>query len=320
MIGSVEETIFLPPQYRSSVRNLFAQHHGIVQAREDPHCEYSYVIAGEDGRLVVRQYTNGKLQMQGSAEDLHRTFSLQIKEMLGEAGVEDPLEEAAPTSLLPFPHGGSDETGKGDYFGPLVVAAVYMTAEQAREAARQGVADSKGISDGRSLKIAQYLRSEFAGQWSRVVLDPPTYNRVYTSLKGRGQNLNDLLARCHARCIIQLKDQLGNRAAPLKMLVDKFARDDLLLSYLCDSADLEVTQVEQAERDPAVAAASILARAEFLQALKRLSEETGTVLPKGAGDLTVAAGKAIVRSHGRQSLFRVAKLHFANTDKIGPGG
>ena len=310
----------MPPQYRSSVRKLLAQYDGVVEAREDPHCEYSYVIAGEDGRLVVRQYTNGKLQMQGSAEGLHRTFAGQIQEIMEETGVEECPEEVAPTSLLPFPHGGSDETGKGDYFGPLVVAAVYMTEQQAGEAVRQGVADSKGISDARSLELAQYLRLALEGQWSRVVLEPPRYNRIYTSMKGRGQNLNDLLARCHARCIMQLRDQFGDRSAPLKMLVDKFARDDLLLAHLCDSANLEVTQVTRAERDPAVAAASVLARAEFLEALNRLSEETGMVLPKGAGDVTVAVGKAIVRSHGTKALFRVAKLHFANTHKISLGG
>ncbi|MFO8059912.1 MAG: ribonuclease HIII, partial [Bacillota bacterium] len=207
---------------------------------------------------------------------------------------------------------------KGDYFGPLAVVCAYMSAAQAREAAARGVTDSKGISDGRCLALAEYLRSELDGQWSRVVIGPDRYNRTYSQMKRRGENLNDLLARAHARCIRDLAGRTGSGS--LTVLVDRFAREDLLLSHLDSPRHLEVRQVERGERDLAVAAASILARAEFLRALEALSKTVGVVLPKGAGDATVATAERIVRMHGWRSLFRVAKLHFANTGKIDLGG
>ncbi|MFO8060203.1 MAG: hypothetical protein R6U70_06070, partial [Bacillota bacterium] len=118
-IARVEETIFLPPECRAQVRELFSRHEGLVEVREEPHCEYSYVIAGDGGRLVVRQYTNGRLHMQGGAEDLGRALSRQISEILGEAEARGGGGGIEPASLLPFPHAGGDEAGKGDYFGPL---------------------------------------------------------------------------------------------------------------------------------------------------------------------------------------------------------
>jgi len=137
------------------------------------------------------------------------------------------------------------------------------------------------------------------------VLAPPNYNAEHARYK----NLNPLLAELHARCIRRL-------ARPgLLVLVDKFANEKLVASRLED-LDLELHQRTRAEREPVVAAASVIARNLFLEGLKKLSDESAVDLHKGAGEPTDRSAREFVKLHGREALARVAKLHFKNTQKI----
>jgi ribonuclease HIII len=204
-------------------------------------------------------------------------------------------------------HIGTDESGKGDYFGPLVVAGVYVPLGQELVLSEFGVKDSKRTSDNRARELAEVIKRGYTH--SVVSIGPGRYNELYAKLK----NLNRILAWGHSRvienilervdCRLAITDQFGDRAFVLNALMRKGKR-------------LELIQRTKAEEDMAVAAASLLARAEFLRRLSFLSREVGVELPKGASALVEEAGAKLVKLHGLPILDQVAKKHFKITGRV----
>jgi ribonuclease HIII len=202
---------------------------------------------------------------------------------------------------------GIDESGKGDYFGPLVIAAVFVDATAQGELALMNVRDSKKISDGRILEMAPDIRT--ICPHSIIAIGPQRYNELYRKIR----NLNRLLAWGHAKALETLLDRVSCGHA----IADQFGDEQLILNALQEKGrTIVLEQRHKAESDLAVAAASILARAEFLLRLKRLSDEIGTVLPKGASPAVELAGRMIVKKHGEERLGSVAKLHFKTTQAV----
>lgn len=202
---------------------------------------------------------------------------------------------------------GIDESGKGDYFGPLVIAAVFVDATTQSELALMQVRDSKKISDGRILEMAPDIRT--ICPHSIVAIGPKKYNELYAKIR----NLNRLLAWGHARALENLLDKVSCERA----ISDQFGDEQLILNALQDKGrKVVLEQRTKAESDLAVAAASILARAEFLIRLKRLSDEVGTTLPKGASPAVELAARMVIKKHGRERLDSVAKLHFKTTQAV----
>jgi ribonuclease HIII len=205
------------------------------------------------------------------------------------------------------PHIGIDESGKGDYFGPLVVAAVYIDDVTRGELRLMQVRDSKKISDGRILELAPDIRQ--ICPHSIVAIGPQRYNELYAKIK----NLNRLLAWGHARTLENLLQQVDCALA----IADQFGDERLIVNALQEKGKLiRLEQRPKAEADLAVAAASILARAEFLIRLKRLSDDVGTSLPKGASSAVTLAARMVVKKHGQQRLGEVAKMHFKTTREV----
>ncbi len=204
-------------------------------------------------------------------------------------------------------HIGTDESGKGDYFGPLVIAGVYLPDEQESVFREIGVRDSKRFSDNRVRELAEIIKRGYIH--SVVSIGPERYNALYSSLR----NLNRLLAWGHSRaienilaevpCRLAITDQFGDKAYVLNALMKKGQR-------------LELIQRPKAEEDMAVAGASILARAEFLKRLYFLSQDFGLELPKGASSLVEEAAVKLVRRHGPEVLQKVAKTHFKITGRV----
>ena len=208
-------------------------------------------------------------------------------------------------------HIGSDESGKGDYFGPLVVAAVYLDAGSAGELGAAGVKDSKSLSNNRVATLATSVVAHCPH--STVVIGPKRYNELYQRIG----NLNRLLAWAHARAIEDLLAEVDCT----EVLVDKFADNAVLEKALMEKGSgARVTQRVRAEDDIAVAAASVLARARFLDAIDELSRDFAVRLAPGAGEPTLEAGRAFVARHGAGALAEVAKLHFKTTKKLAGGG
>ncbi len=235
-----------------------------------------------------------------------------LAEALGSAAPAKP-GAARPGGDDPFgggtPRIGGDESGKGDYFGPLVVAAYRLEEGEAEDLRRLKVTDSKALGDATIQRIAGELESR--GGSSVHVLMPREYNPRYAETR----NLNILLAQLHGACVRELLD--SGAPPPRSVVIDQFARR---LSVLERAARLpegcRLITRPKGEADPAVAAASILARAAFVQGLKDLSNEFGFTFPPGAGTPVLVAGREFVQTFGRERLLEVGKVHFATTDKL----
>jgi ribonuclease HIII len=202
-------------------------------------------------------------------------------------------------------HIGVDESGKGDYFGPLVIAACYVGPEHLAEL--DGVKDSKKLTDPIALRLATQIKR--VCPHAVVAIGPQKYNELYEKFR----NLNKLLAWGHAQAIENvLKTQAAEYA-----LSDEFAKggEEVRRALTKKGIQIELRSAVRAEADIAVAAASILARAEFLNRLQRLSEEVGIALPKGATNV-IPAGNRVLATKGREALTRVAKLHFKTTQQL----
>ena len=230
---------------------------------------------------------------------------------------------------------GTDEAGKGDYFGPLVVAAVYMDADCRETLADLGIADGKTLSNRRIRDLAELMHTRYERHIVVVERMPTAYNSLYNEFRRQGQNLNHFLASLHAEAIHTLATRVGAK----HVLVDRFSKEDLITPQLRHrmnsgtqsqhrtsappqgkfsgrtSLEMEILQVPKAERDIAVAAASIIARDTFLKGMETLSEEHGICLPRGSYQV-VEAGREFVAMHGNDALGQVAKLHFRLTDIV----
>jgi len=203
-------------------------------------------------------------------------------------------------------HVGVDESGKGDFFGPLVIAACFVGPEHLAEL--EGVKDSKKLTDPMALRLATKIKA--VCPHSVIAIGPAKYNELYAKFK----NLNTLLAWGHARAIENVLE-----LTPAQLVIsDQFAAGGHAVKRALyeKGKQVEFRSQVRAEADIAVAAASVLARAEFLRRLERLGEEFGMKLPKGASSPVLVAGRQFVAKHGRPALSQVAKTHFKTTTQL----
>jgi len=262
-------------------------------------------------RTVLVHYTSGKLVIQGRGAQDFISFILE-PEILHSYDFTMAAGAAATLDTSPVtPHGGIDESGKGDFFGPLVVAGVAVDAESGEALRELGVCDSKLIgSSARIRELAKGIRQTVPGHYAVLELKPETYNRLYAQFG----NLNRMLAWGHATVIEKL---LELEPACPRMLSDKFANEILLRRALkTRGRTIKLEQRCKAESDVAVAAASILAREGFLYGMYRLGEELGVTLPRGAGGPVKRMAAELFRRDGHDVFVRCAKLHFKTYAEI----
>lgn len=202
---------------------------------------------------------------------------------------------------------GTDESGKGDFFGPLVVAGVYTDEKTHAILRTLGVDDSKKLTDKKIVKLADDIKRTC--EYSVVVIKNEKYNELYDKVK----NLNRLLAWAHSRIIENLLDKVDCKT----VLADKFGKEELIKSVLMQKGkDVTLYQETKAEANVAVAAASIIARAEFVKQMDAMHKKFGIEFPKGASASVIAAGNLYANSYGKENLGKVAKLNFKTVDKI----
>jgi ribonuclease HIII len=201
-------------------------------------------------------------------------------------------------------HIGVDESGKGDFFGPLVIAACYVGPEHLAEL--EGVKDSKKLTDAVALRLAGRIKATCPH--AIIAIGPTKYNELYAKFR----NLNRLLAWGHARAIENVLE-----IQPCKLVIsDQFADPAGLKRQLFEKGrQIELKSMVRAESDIAVAAASILARAEFLLRLKKLGEPFGIEFPKGATNV-IPTGRRFVAANGPGRLSEVAKMHFKTSAQV----
>lgn len=230
-------------------------------------------------------------------------------------GCEELLGLIDELAERPVPEGvwaGSDEAGKGDYFGGLVVCAFCCDGKTARLLRRSGVVDSKMLANSRLREVAADVRERAEGRWALQHAKAESYNRVLSRMKAEGRNSLDLLAQMHGTAIGEL---IASGCAPQRVVVDRFCAQERLSPHLPDG-DYKLEVYPGAESDPAVAAASILARDCYLSELEGLSESYSVRLPSGSGWEADRAGAELVGKHGEGVLALAGKLHFQNTGRI----
>lgn len=263
--------------------------------------------AATGANVTINLYTSGKLVVQGKGASDWVTFTLE-PEVLGEArlGYDAVLDPEATE-----PHMGIDESGKGDFFGPLVIAAAYVDRALVEQLRALNVRDSKTItSDKAALDLADKIAAVLGRRFALVTIGPSAYNRMYAKMK----NVNTLLAWGHARAIENLLSFVPD--CP-RALSDQFGPTHRIEKALMEKGKkIRLDQRPKAESDPAVAAASILARAGFLRALKQMGATYGVTIPKGASTAVQDAAVALVRQHGPAVLMDTCKGHFRTADTV----
>lgn len=295
---------------------------GNYRRREVPYSLWS--IEGEKFNATLyakERHGKRKLCVQGAGAEDFVLFTLEPR-VLGRAGLG--YEAVADPDAL-APHAGSDESGKGDYFGPLVVCCAYVdeqvaaaidqftyfTKNDRRE--RLEVKDCKQMSDRQVLEAGSRLRALLGETGYRVVkLSPPAYNRLYAKMR----NINRMLAWAHATAIEEL---LERRPQVGRVVVDQFAATETTIARALKPRGkaAKIEQRHKAESDRAVAIASVIAREIFLRDMARLGEEIGAPPPIGSSDPRVReTAEAMVRKHGPVWLMNHCKAHFQTTDKV----
>jgi len=273
--------------------------------RDVPYAHFGAEHRGNKVSLAL--YKSGKLVIQGKGTTDFIQFYLEPV-LLGEAKLG--YEHILNPELL-HPRIGVDESGKGDFFGPLVVAGVFVNEPAIGELTELGVKDSKAIStDKRIFEIARGIRGTKGCLWSVVPIGNEAYNRLHASMR----NVNSILGWGHARVIENLLAKVPDCK---KAISDQFGNKRIIEKALMERGKkIELVQRHKAESDIAVAAASIIARDEFVRRLIALGREFGIKLPKGASEAVIEAGKKAVAKHGHDILPKIAKMHFRTAQRV----
>lgn len=293
---------------------------GVYRSRQVPYSLMSVEGDGFNCTLYAKEkHGRRKCCIQGGRARDFVEFVLE-PQVLGAAslGYEDVLDPKRNQ-----PHGGSDESGKGDYFGPLVTACCYVDESLAEKLREAGVKDCKQMSDRAVLAAGAKIRSLLGPQRYAVVkIGPAAYNRLYAKIK----NINRLLAWAHGTCIESLLEKVPS--CP-RMVVDQFAPTEAVILRALKERGKRITveQRHKAESDIAVAAASVVARELFLRDLVAALPDYGLdaaneenpvgAIPKGSSDPRIRElAEKCVKANGPVWLMNHCKAHFQTTDKV----
>ena len=307
-------------QFSIDALRAFVQERG-WRITDEKAIQSGYQLTVSDGasKIPIAFYTTGRALIQGKESSLRSELQawwngrqVAPTQSVASATSQSALIGTPAVSSLASFMGkariGCDESGKGDYFGPLVIAAVYVDAQSETRLQGLGVRDSKTLTDARMQLMAEEIKKLCPHMV--VPIEPERYNTLYAQTG----NLNRLLAWGHAWTLEQLLEKAPARLA----IIDQFGDPSYVLKALREKGrQITIEQRPRAEEDIAVAAASILARARFVQIMEQLSQHAGETLPKGASDpAIVAVGRRIVARLGKEQLATFAKLHFKTTEAI----
>lgn len=288
-----------------------ALHGKLAALRSFTECKRDYAdfCMEGDGVNVAYYPKRGRLLVQGknAEEFVNELLPLAVPTSRSAAG-----QKPVPSGKTDMrPHFGIDESGKGDYFGPLVIAGVYSNEETAPQLLAAGCRDSKLINDDNKIhEIAEKVKRIPGVAWEIVCIGPKRYNELYADFK----NLNRLLAWGHSRVMAALHEQVPT--CP-RALSDQFANPRVLqLALRKMGVPIQLEQRTKGESDIAVAAASILARDRFVQWMREAAAAAACDLPLGCAPHVEKAARKFILRHGVERLGDVAKLHFKVTARV----
>ena len=266
------------------------------------------VFQAQDEDTVITMYESGKVMFQGTSADVDAAmWGVQLE------NTKEKKEERKKADLKYYNCSavGSDEVGTGDYFGPIVVTACYVSKNDIKFLEELGVGDSKKIDDAKILKIAPEIAKRI--KYKSVILTNKEYNEKYT----KELNMNKIKAILHNKVLYQLVHSDIDKYDYI--IVDEFAREARYYEYIKDQDAVQrgITFLTKAEdKNNAVACASIISRYLFLREFDKLCDEIHIPLPKGAGKDVDTIGEEVVEKYGEEKLKDIAKVNFKNTDRI----
>lgn len=274
------------------------------------------VFQAVEADTVITLYESGKAMFQGVSADIDANIWIDLEKKLNNRiidvnGKEKKDKKEEVKKLITTSTIGSDEVGTGDYFGPIVVTATYVSKENIAFLEDLGVKDSKKLTDEKIIQIAPEILKKIP--YVSYILSNEAYNEHYSA----DTNMNKIKAILHNKVLVGM---LKKDNCPYdKIVVDQFVYPKKYYEHIASAKEkaTNITFMTKAEDQCySVAAASIICRYIFLGEMKKLSEKLNMTLPKGAGELVDQAGVRIVSQFGFDKLKGIAKLNFKNTDKI----
>jgi ribonuclease HIII len=270
--------------------------------------EYSYQISVKENKEKISLHVffgkkGNKILLQGN-KDL-KLYKKVNDLIFGEKFISDDKPELEPS----YPYIGTDESGKGDYFGPLVIAGAYLTPDSGKYLKSLGIRDSKELSDSQIKQLAAEIKIVNEIVFDVVLISPEKYNQLYEKMG----NLNRLMGWAHARVI----ENLLGKCDASEVISDKFGGEKIILDALQQRGrSINLTQLTKAEKFTAVAAASILAREAVNKWFNNQSKKYKLKIPKGSSSEVESTAKNILEKYGEEELNRLVKLHFKTSNKI----
>jgi ribonuclease HIII len=295
--------------------------HAAAEVPPGPYEFWRVKLSDGSSQAVAIMYRSGKLVLSGHAPAFDQAAAIVDRVGMPGAAKRSPVRPTTSASVEAppenEPHIGTDEAGKGDFFGPLVTAGVFVDERVAKLLRALSVRDSKTVGD-RELRVLAGNIRDVVEEPKRavIVVAPKRYNELYSQMRSEGKNLNALLAWTHTRVI---EDLIGHGLQPKFILSDQFGDKRYIESRLLVDTRLSgvpVIQMHRAEADVAVAAASILARDAFLRWLEQAGKALGLTIPKGASPKVIETGRLLVARMGADALKEYAKVSFKTMEKV----
>lgn len=279
------------------------------------------VFQAKEADTMVTLYESGKAVFQGISADIDANLWMETEKHLNpNKKLEYKKVDNNPKNknnhkeynekIYNCTSIGSDEVGTGDYFGPIVVTAAYVTKKDIPYLENLGVRDSKKITDEHILKTVPEIIKRIP--YSSMILNNEEYNNKYNEK----MNLNAIKAVLHNKVLLDMNKKYPKHDY---IVVDQFTEPFVYYKYINNLPEVQrkITFETKAEDQClSVACASLISRYILIKEFEKLSKEYNMKIPKGAGTIVDEAGAKLVKEHGVEILKKIAKLNFKNTDKI----
>lgn len=276
----------------------------ISSIKEGTYSVFSDISRGKEKIKLLVYYGKKGFNTQLQGDKTSKLYK-DIYETL--FGIQLPLVNEEVTE--PDEYIGVDESGKGDFFGPLVIAGFFVNLENKEKLSKLNIKDSKLLTDSEIKNLSKIITKEFSGYFNVVQINPQKYNELYAKIN----NLNKILAWGHARCIENISINHKVKYA----ICDQFGDTSYIKNALMKKGkELELIQTIRAEKFLAVASASILARNSFINWIENTSHELRIKIPKGSTEIALNAAKQIVKLKGTDKLKEITKTHFKTSRNL----
>lgn len=295
-----------------NIKEMMIKHYASRKCEKTP--PYA-IFQVKDYDCVTTLYESGKVMFQGLGADIEASYWTEQERVLNNRTIDTTSKEKEKKEekkiFIKDSSVGSDEVGTGDYFGPLVVTASYVSKENIAYMQELGVRDSKKLTDEKIIQIAPDLIKNIPH--TTIILSNKEYNDYHST----DTNMNKIKAILHNKCLLSVikKEKITNT----KIVVDQFENPKNYYAHL-SSVPEKVTNIifmtKAEDQCMSVAASSIISRYIFLKEIKKLKEKWKIEIPLGASNLVDEVGATLVAKHGKEILKEIAKLNFKNTDKI----